>query len=130
MIATLDPEQTIGRIAESSADSLNRLAGNLAPIDSAALKLQAFQTAVHMLSLHQLSVLSAQGTEDLAEIAQIWSRPLTTFEEAFDKISQLIDRLSLRSSDLDNLLNVIADLRDQARWAYELHASGNLQATD
>jgi hypothetical protein len=129
MIATLDPEQTIGKLAEDSTRSLNRLAAIPADDPLMAIKFQAFKTAVDMWALHKISVLSAQGTDDLDEIARIWSAPLRTFNDASEKISQIIRRIKLRNPDLEDLQKVVIDLRDQAQWVYELHAGGNLQAT-
>jgi hypothetical protein len=144
MIAVLNSERTINILAKDSAASLGRLnaiargepvsAGLATENLRIAFRIQALKTAADMWTLHKISVLSAQETSNVDEIAKIWLMPMKTFEAAFDAINQLLGRTGVKNSDLnrdlEELQNIVIDLRDQARWAYELHSGGDPETKD
>ena len=81
----------------------------------------SFQTAATMLSLYQAAVTASKNTEDFDAVAKIWSRPLQALKTAVELMEPLVAG-GRKNADLENLLSVTKDLRDQAQWIYDLHS--------
>ena|ERR1700741_2020292 len=137
MVAVLDPEQFAKDTAESlqtlfvvARDERKAVGVPIRPYSPRTLELRnlVIKTVADMLVLHKITVARARATDDVDEIAGIWSDALKTFEPASRAIDRILERIGTDNSDLVYLQKAVIDLRDQARWAYDLHSGGDPEA--
>lgn len=139
MVAVLDPEQ----FAKDTAETLNTLFVvarderkavpiRVRPSSPWTLQLRnlVLKTVADMLLLHKITVARARATDDVDEIANFWSDALKTLEPASRAVDRILERIGTDNSDLVYLQKAVIDLRDQARWAYDLHSGGDPEAED
>jgi hypothetical protein len=117
----------IGELSSSSSHSLEASIKELldeSPKGETQEKIRAMaiDMEARMLALYQLAALKAKKADDIAQIQEIWTRPLMVYNLGFMLISKVISNGN-RNPYVGHLLETIGKLRDQVRWVHDLHAS-------